>query len=48
MTSALEETKRLMGSLVRMRPKPHEKMKVGKRKTETRAKKRGASKTKNA
>ena len=27
----LEETKRLMGALVRQPPKPHEKMKIGKR-----------------
>ena len=25
----IENTKRLMGALVRMKPKPHEKMKVG-------------------
>jgi hypothetical protein len=36
----LEETKRLMGALVRMKPKPHEEMKVGK------AKKKGARKRK--
>lgn len=29
--SDLEETKRLMGTLVRMKPKPHENMKVGKK-----------------
>jgi hypothetical protein len=28
----IEETKRLMGALVRMKPKPHESMKVGKKK----------------
>lgn len=28
----LEDTKRLMGALVRMKPKPHEDMKVGKKK----------------
>jgi hypothetical protein len=28
----VEETKRLMGALVRMKPKPHEEMKVGKKK----------------
>jgi hypothetical protein len=28
----LLETKRLMGSLMRMKPKPHEDMKVGKKK----------------
>jgi hypothetical protein len=27
----LGETKRLMGALVRMKPKPHEEMKVGKK-----------------
>ena len=27
----LQDTKRLMGALVRMKPKPHEDMKVGKR-----------------
>jgi hypothetical protein len=27
----LDETKRLMGALVRMKPKPHQDMKVGKR-----------------
>jgi hypothetical protein len=27
----LNETKRLMGALVRMKPKPHEEMKVGKK-----------------
>jgi hypothetical protein len=29
-TSKLEGTKRLMGALVRMKPKPHEEMKIGK------------------
>ncbi|MGM4896435.1 hypothetical protein [Tardiphaga sp. 839_C3_N1_4] len=28
----LDDTKRLMGALVRMKPKPHEDMKVGKKK----------------
>jgi hypothetical protein len=28
----LGATKRLMGALVRMKPKPHEKMKIGKKK----------------
>jgi hypothetical protein len=28
---SLDETKRLMGTLVRMKPKPHENMKVGKK-----------------
>lgn len=27
----IEATKRLMGALVRMKPKPHEKMKLGKK-----------------
>ena len=27
----IEQTKRLMGALVRMKPKPHEEMKVGKK-----------------
>jgi hypothetical protein len=27
----MDETKRLMGALVRMKPKPHEKMKIGKK-----------------
>jgi len=27
----VERTKRLMGALVRMKPKPHEEMKVGKK-----------------
>jgi len=27
----LDDTKRLMGALVRMRPKPHEEMKIGKK-----------------
>jgi hypothetical protein len=31
MTKELDETKRLMGALVRMKPKPHEDMKVGKK-----------------
>jgi hypothetical protein len=29
----LDETKRLMGALVRMKPKPHEEMKIGKKKS---------------
>jgi hypothetical protein len=29
-TSKLAETKRLMGALLRMKPKPHEDMKLGK------------------
>jgi hypothetical protein len=35
--SDLDETKRLMGVLVRMKPKPHEEMKVGKKKKSKRA-----------
>lgn len=31
MSRSLEETKKLMGSLVRMKPKPHEEMKIGKK-----------------
>jgi hypothetical protein len=27
---SLDETKKLMGALVRMKPKPHEEMKIGK------------------
>jgi hypothetical protein len=38
----LKGTKGLMGALVRMKPKPHEEMKVGK-KTKTKEKPRGAS-----
>jgi hypothetical protein len=30
-TSEIEGTKQLMGALVRMKPKPHEEMKVGKK-----------------
>jgi hypothetical protein len=41
MSEDLEKTKKLMGSLVRMKPKSHEEMKVGKKK----AKKKRASKT---
>lgn len=29
-SKSLEATKRLMGALVRMKPKPHEDMKIGK------------------
>jgi hypothetical protein len=40
----LEKTKSLMGALVRMKPKPHEDMKIGKskvkKKTSTKAKKK--------
>jgi len=40
----LQGTKRLMGALVRMPPKPHEKMKLGNAKAK-RAKKRSGYKT---
>jgi hypothetical protein len=36
----LDETKRLMGALVRMKPKPHEEMKVGARPKKSRPPKR--------
>jgi hypothetical protein len=45
------DTKRLMGALVRMKPKPHEDMKLGKakaKKAKSPAKKRASSKPKNA
>jgi len=35
--NAMDETRRLMGALVRMKPKPHEEMKLGKK---TKAKKK--------
>jgi hypothetical protein len=38
----LEGTKHLMAALVRMKPKPHEEMKVGKKKKPARKKKKGA------
>jgi hypothetical protein len=38
--NALEETKKLMGALVRMKPKPQEDMKVGKKAKKKVAKKR--------
>jgi hypothetical protein len=47
----LDDTKRLMGALVRMKPKQHEEMKVGKAKTKkakSPAKKSASSKPKNA
>jgi hypothetical protein len=31
-SNEIEETKRLMGALVRMKPKPHDEMKIGKAK----------------
>lgn len=37
----LQNTKRLMGALVRMKPKPHEDMKVGKTKKKKAKKKPG-------
>jgi hypothetical protein len=37
----LEGMKRLMGALVRMKPKQHEEMKVGKKKRDAKKKKRG-------
>jgi hypothetical protein len=36
----LEETKRLMGALVRMKPKQHEEMKLGAKAKKTKRKKR--------
>ena len=33
----IEETKRLMGALVRMKPKPHDEMKTGKKAKKKRA-----------
>jgi hypothetical protein len=39
-SSQLDETKPLMGALVRMKPKPHEEMKVGKKAKKKAAKKR--------
>jgi hypothetical protein len=35
----IESTKRMMGALVRMKPKPHEEMKVGKKRREPKRKK---------
>jgi len=34
--NVLDDTKKLMGALVRMKPKPHEEMKVGKAQKKTR------------
>jgi hypothetical protein len=34
-THDIEKTKQLMGALVRMKPKPHEEMKVGKKAKKT-------------
>jgi len=47
----LEATKRLMGALVRMPPKPHEEMKIGKprsKATKSPKRKRGAKAPKSA
>lgn len=49
--SDLDETKKLMGALVRMKPKPHDEMKIGNskaKKTKSPAKKRASSTRKNA
>jgi hypothetical protein len=40
MTKELDGTKRLMGALVRMKPKPHEDMKVGKKAKKAKPKKK--------
>jgi hypothetical protein len=41
MTQSLDKTKALMGALVRMKPKPHKEMKVGKKaKAKKKAKKK--------
>jgi hypothetical protein len=37
---SLKETKRLMGALVRMKPKPHEDMKIGKKAKKKNAKRK--------
>jgi hypothetical protein len=43
-TDKLEDTKKLMGALVRMKPKPHEEMKVGKKRSpKKKVKKRDAA-----
>jgi hypothetical protein len=48
-SKAIEGAKSLMGALVRMKPKPHEEMKIRKKKkAKTSSKKRAASKPKNA
>ena len=39
----LDETKRLMGALLRMKPKPHEEMKVGKKSKKKSGRKRRTS-----
>ena len=38
----LEKTKSLMSALVRMKPKPHEEMKVGKKRTAQKAMRKAA------
>ncbi len=38
--SDLKETKKIMGALVRMKPKPHEEMKLGKKRVSKRKKKK--------
>lgn len=43
MSHKLDETKKLMGALVRMKPKPHEEMKMG-RVTRPKGKKKKAAK----
>jgi hypothetical protein len=43
----LDDTKHLMGALVRMKPKPHEEMKIGKKKTRAPRKTRRACATLN-
>jgi hypothetical protein len=40
----IDATKKLMGALVRMKPKPHEDMKVGKKNTSSKTKKAKVSK----
>ena len=47
--NSLSATKRLMGALVRMKPKPHEEMKAARRKEHAKGsvKKRASSKPKN-
>jgi hypothetical protein len=40
MTKALDKTKALMAALVRMKPKPHEEMKVGKKSKKKKVKKK--------
>ena len=51
MMADIDATKRLMGALMRMKPKSHEDMKIGTAKTKTAkklAKKRASSRPKNA